>query len=163
MIPSMSEMLRVLQVEDSEPDAALILRYLEKSGYNILSERVEDAEQMRQAFARQDWDVVIADYQLPQFDATAALRTLHECGQDIPFIVVSGTIGEDSAVEMMRAGAQDYVLKDELARLAPAVERETREARSRRESRLARARLHDRDAWLALAVNVTQLGMFDFY
>src|SRR6266516_378149 len=163
MTKAMSEIIRVLQVEDSEPDAALVLRVLEKSGYIVRSERVEDAEQMRQAFARQDWDVVIADYQLPQFDAAAALQVLHECGRDIPFIVVSGTIGEDCAVDMMRAGAHDYVLKDQMARLAPAVKRETREAKSRRESRLAEARLRDRDEWLALAVNVTQLGMFDFY
>jgi two-component system cell cycle sensor histidine kinase/response regulator CckA len=159
----MSEILRVLQVEDAESDAALIIRLLEKFGYVVHSERVEDAGQMRQALARQDWDVVVADYQLPQFNAAEALRILRECTVDIPFIVVSGTIGEDRAVEMMRAGAQDYVLKDRIARLAPAVQRETREARSRRERRLAEDRLREREGWLTLAVGVTQLGMFDFY
>ncbi|MCX6626365.1 MAG: response regulator, partial [Candidatus Solibacter sp.] len=159
----MSEVLRVLQVEDSESDAALIVRLLEKSGYTVHAKRVEDAEAMRQALARQDWDVVIADYYLPQFDAAAALRILRECGRDIPFIVVSGMIGEDRAVEMMRAGAQDYVLKDRVARLVPAVQREIREAQSRGERRRAEERLRDRDEWLALAVSVTQLGMFDFY
>ena len=159
----MSEILRVLQVEDSESDAALIVRLLEKSGYTVHAERVEDAEPMRQALARQDWDVVIADYHLPQFDAAAALEILHECGRDIPFIVVSGMIGEDRAVEMMRAGAHDYVLKDRIARLVPAVQREIREAQSRGERRRAEERLRDREEWLALAVSVTQLGMFDFY
>ncbi len=159
----MSEILRVLQVEDSESDAALIVRLLEKSGYIVLAERVEDAEPMRQALARQDWDVVIADYQLPQFDAGVALDILHECGRDIPFIVVSGMIGEDRAVEMMRAGAHDYVLKDRIARLAPAIQREIREAQSRSERRLAEERLRDQEEWLALAVSATQLGMFDFY
>jgi two-component system, cell cycle sensor histidine kinase and response regulator CckA len=159
----MSEILRVLQVEDSESDAALIVRLMEKSGYIVHAERVEDAEPMRQALARQDWDVVLADYHLPQFDAVAALQILHESGRDIPFIVVSGMIGEDLAVEIMRAGAQDYVLKDRIARLAPAVQREIREAQSRRDRRQAEERLRDRDEWLALAVSVTQLGMFDYY
>lgn len=159
----MSDILRVLQVEDSESDAALIVRLLEKSGYTVHAERVEDAEPMRQSLARQDWDVVIADYHLPQFDAAAALQILHECGKDIPFIVVSGMIGEDRAVEMMRAGAQDYVLKDRIARLVPAVQREIREAQSRGERQRAEERLRDREQWLALAVSVTQLGMFDFF
>jgi two-component system cell cycle sensor histidine kinase/response regulator CckA len=159
----MSEILRVLQVEDSESDAALIIRLLEKSGYSVQSERVEDAEPMRQALARQDWDVILADHQLPQFDAAAALDILRESGQDIPFIIVSGTIGQDRAAEMMRAGAHDYVLKDRIARLAPVIERETRDAQSRRERRQADEMVRDRDEWLALAVNVTQLGMFDFY
>jgi PAS domain S-box-containing protein len=159
----MSEILRVLQVEDSESDAALIVRLLEKSGYTVHAERVEEAEPMRQALARQDWDVVIADFHLPQFDAVAALEILHECGRDIPFIVVSGMIGEDRAVEMMRAGAHDYVLKDRIARLVPAVQREIRECQSRGERRRTEERLRDREEWLALAVSVTQLGMFDFY
>src|SRR5580692_2417793 len=159
----MSEMLRVLQVEDAESDAALMIRLLERSGYIVCAERVEDAGQMREALAREDWDVVTADYQLPQFDAAGALRILQEIKLDIPFIVVSGAIGEDRAVEMMRAGAQDYVLKDRIARLAPAIQREIREAQARRESRLAEDRFRERKEWLALAVGVTQLGMFDFY
>jgi signal transduction histidine kinase/DNA-binding response OmpR family regulator len=159
----MSETLRVLQVEDSESDAALMVRLLEKSGYRVHAERVEEAEPMRRALAREDWDVVIADFQLPRFDAGAALEILHESGRDIPFIVVSGMIGEDRAVEMMRAGAHDYVLKDRIARLVPAVQREIRECQSRGERRRAEEQLRDRDEWLALAVSVTQLGMFDFY
>jgi len=159
----MSEILRVLQVEDSESDAALIVRVLEQFGYVVHSDRVEEAEQMRQALAHREWDVVIADYRLPQFNAAEALRILHESSRDIPFIVVSGAIGEDFAVEMMRAGAQDYVLKDRIARLAPAVQRETREARSRRDRRQEEDRSREKDAWLALAVAVTELGMFDFY
>jgi signal transduction histidine kinase/DNA-binding response OmpR family regulator len=159
----MSETLRVLQVEDSESDAALMVRLLEKSGYSVHAERVEEAAPMRQALARENWDVVIADFQLPQFDAGAALEILHESGRDIPFIVVSGMIGEDRAVEMMRAGAHDYVLKDRIARLVPAVQREIRECQSRGERRRAEEQLRDKDEWLALAVSVTQLGMFDFY
>ncbi len=131
----MAEHLRVLQVEDSESDAALIVRNLEKSGYIVDAERVETAEQMRRGLARQTWDIIVADYQLPQFDAAEALRIRNATAREIPFIIVSGTIGEDCAVEMMRAGAQDYVLKHRMVRLAPAVQREIQSARARRELR----------------------------
>jgi PAS domain S-box-containing protein len=133
----MGKPLRVLQVEDSESDAALIVRILRKAGYNVDSERVEDAKEMHRALAAKDWEVIIADYRLPQFDARAALAVLQETGKDIPLIVVSATIGEDVAVEMMRSGAQDYLMKDNLARLAPTVERELREAATRLERKCA--------------------------
>ena len=106
----MSERLRVLQIEDSESDAALIIRLIEKAGYQVYCERVEDAGQLRGALANQAWDVIVADYYLPQFDAPAALNILLETGQDIPFIVVSGRMGEDVAVAMMKSGAHDYLL-----------------------------------------------------
>jgi len=131
----MNERLQVLQVEDSDSDAALIVRNLEKSGYVVQAERVETAEHFREALARQRWDIILADYQLPQFDAAEALRTRNAIARDIPFIIVSGTIGEDCAVEMMRAGAQDYVLKHRMVRLAPAVQREIQAARARRDLR----------------------------
>jgi PAS domain S-box-containing protein len=158
----MLEKLRLLQVEDSETDAALIVRHLEKSGYQVYSERVQDEEPLRLALNRSDWEVIVSDYQLPQFDAGEALRIRNECARDVPFIVVSGTIGEDRAVEMMRAGAQDYVLKDRISRLAPAVRRAVQEARAHREHRTVEAQLRDRDEWLALAVEATKLGTFDF-
>jgi PAS domain S-box-containing protein len=139
----MGKPLRLLQVEDLESDAALIVRLLKKAGYDIESERVEDATEMRRALASRTWDVIIADYRLPQFDARAALRVLQETRRDIPFIVVSATIGEDVAVEMMRSGAQDYVIKGSLARLAPAVERELREAGARLERRRAERALQE--------------------
>jgi len=131
----MDEVLRVLQIEDSEGDAALICRALEQAGRRVQMERVETAEEMLAALERQEWDVVISDHKLPRFDAPSALRTLQETGRDIPFIVVSGTIGELVAVETMRAGAHDYLTKEHLARLGPAVEREVREARMRRDRR----------------------------
>jgi len=138
----MSDVLRVLQVEDSESDAALIVRLLQKAGYDVHAERVEDAATMRAALTRQTWGVIVADYQLPGFDAPAALEVLHETGLDLPFIVVSGTIGEDLAVAMMKAGAHDYLMKGNLARLAPAVEREIKEAHVRRERGRAEESLH---------------------
>lgn len=128
----MSEPLRLLHVEDSPNDAALTERALTMAGYTIYSERVSTAIEMRAALSKQTWDLIVADYRLPQFDAKSALSMLHESGHDIPFIVVSGTLGEDLAVSMMKAGAQDYVLKHNLARLAPAVDREIGDVRARR-------------------------------
>jgi two-component sensor histidine kinase len=145
----MGETLRVLQVEDSPGDAALVERTLSKSGCAVYSERVVNAQEMRAALTKQSWDVIIADYRLPEFGAPSALSTLQESGQDIPFIVVSGAMGEDVAVAMMRAGAQDYLLKHDLARLAPAVEREIRDARTRREREQAEVALGESQERLA--------------
>jgi two-component sensor histidine kinase len=144
----MSEELRVLQVEDSESDAALIERRLESAGYDVRVERVEDADGMRAALATKMWDVIISDHQLPRFDASAALGILQETGRDIPFIVVSGAIGEETAVALMKAGAHDYLLKGSLGRLAPVVRREIREARMRREGKHAEKVLQEKEALL---------------
>ncbi len=127
--------LAALIVEDTESDAQLIMRLLRKAGYELECERVETAEQMRIALVGRDWDVVISDYKMPRFDGLAALKLLHQTGRDIPFIVVSGTIGEETAVAMMKAGAHDYLIKGSLARLVPAVERELGQAAIRREQK----------------------------
>jgi PAS domain S-box-containing protein len=154
--------LRVLQVEDSPNDAALIVRALERSGFDVEAVRTESAAQMREALSASTFDIIISDYLLPQFDAPAALNVLHENGADIPFIVVSGTIGEDVAVLMMRSGAHDYILKDNLARLQPAVSREIAEAQTRRARQAAESALRESEERLALAIDATQLGTFDF-
>jgi diguanylate cyclase (GGDEF)-like protein/PAS domain S-box-containing protein len=127
----MSRDLAVLIVEDVESDAELAIRWLKKAGHEVVYARVESASQLKDAVEEQAWDVIIADYSLPQFSAPAALKLLQETGLDIPFIVVSGTIGEEIAVAMMKAGAHDYLLKDNLARLAPAIERELDQAQVR--------------------------------
>ncbi len=129
--------LRVLIVEDSEDDAELLLYELERHGYDPISERVDTPVAMNAALHTQQWDIVIADYTLPNFSAPAALKLLKEKALDLPFIIVSGTIGEDIAVAAMKAGAHDYLMKGTLARLAPAVERELREASERRQRRVA--------------------------
>jgi DNA-binding NtrC family response regulator len=159
----MSETLRVLQVEDSESDAGLILRRLELAGYDVHSQRVEAPDTMRDALALDEWDIVIADHHMARFDAPGALRILHESGRDIPFIVVSGSIGEELAVAMMKSGAHDYVLKDRLARLVPAVERELREAISRRHRHRVEQDLAESRERLSLAIEATQLGTFDHF
>lgn len=128
--------LRVLVVEDNPDDAALEERELRRGGFEPTVRRVETPEEMREALRSEDWDVVLSDYRLPRFNAPAALHLLRSSGLDIPFIVVSGSVGEQEGVEVMRAGARDYFPKDRLARLAAAVERELDEAQQRR----ARAR-----------------------
>lgn len=129
--------LSVLIVEDSESDAQLAVRLFGKAGYQVTSLRVETRGAMAAALAHGAWDSVIADHSMPEFDAFAALETLQSTGLDIPFIVVSGHIGEETAVALMKAGAADYVKKDNLGRLTAAVERELREAATRREHRQA--------------------------
>jgi len=133
--------LRVLMVEDSEDDACLILRELGRGGFEVSYERVETSSAMGAALAERTWDVVISDYSLPHFSAPAALRLLQARGLDLPFIIVSGTVGEEAAVAAMRAGAHDYLMKDNLRRLVAAVQREVREAEVRRGRRRADAAL----------------------
>jgi len=133
----MSVPVRILFVEDSRDDVDLVLHELRRSGFTPDHWVVETAEAMRRALAEEDWDLVIADHSMPHFDAPGALAVLRRSGQDLPFIVVSGHIGEEQAVACMRAGASDYLSKDHLARLVPVVERELREAAQRRVARAA--------------------------
>ncbi len=158
----MSEQLRLLQVEDSESDAALVVRLLDRGGYEVRSRRVDSPAEMRAALESEAWDVVIADHRMAQFDAPDALRILRETGQDIPFIIVSGSIGEELAVTLMKSGAHDYVSKENLARLIPVVGREVREARSRRDRGQAERDLRASEERMALAIQATQLGTFDY-
>lgn len=130
--------LRVLVVEDSEFDAQIMITLLRKGGYDVTSHRVENAEALRAALKEQEWHLILADYNLPSFSAPAALEVLKETGLDLPFIIVSGGIGEDIAVASMKAGAHDYLMKGNLHRLAPAVDRELREAANRASQREAR-------------------------
>jgi PAS domain S-box-containing protein len=132
-------------VEDSADDAELVARQLRRGGWDPEIRRVETAEAMEAALAEARWDVVLADYALPQFSGPAALAQLRRAGLDLPFIIVTGAISEDTAVAAMRAGAHDYVMKDNLRRLGPAIQRELREAEERRqlagvEASLARER-----------------------
>jgi len=134
---TVSTPLSVLIVEDNEDDAQLILRELRRGGFAPSWVRVETAAAMADALAQADWQVVISDYSLPGFSAPLALQLMQDRGLDLPFLIVSGTIGEETAVAALKAGAHDFLLKDGLSRLVPAVERELREAASRREKRAA--------------------------
>jgi PAS domain S-box-containing protein len=140
--------LRVLLIEDSKYDAELVRRELSKAGYELTCEVVDNLAAMRLALEERSWDVIISDYSMPQFSGRAALALYKEMGLDFPFITISGTTGEDIAVEMMKAGVHDYVMKNNLARLAPAIEREVRAARERLQRR------HAETQWAHLAAIV---------
>lgn len=131
----MTKPLRTLIVEDSEDDAELLLRELRHGGYDPAHARVETPEAMSAELSAHTWDIVFADYTMPHFNAFDALALMRNTGLDLPFIIVSGTIGEDRAVVAMKAGAHDYILKGNLKRLVPAVERELRDAAVRRKHR----------------------------
>jgi signal transduction histidine kinase len=128
----MSRSLRLLLVEDSPEDAELVVREIEASGYHVEWARVQTAVDLRAAL-RSPWDVVVSDYAMPGFSGPAALAILRAHDPHTPFIMVSGTIGEDTAVAALKAGANDFLVKDRLARLVPAVERELRESAARSE------------------------------
>ncbi|MEN6584634.1 MAG: PAS domain S-box protein [Sulfuricella sp.] len=136
-----SRALRLLLVEDSADDAELIGVELTLAGFEVAMTRVESGPEMKAALQTQAWDAIISDYSLPVFSAEAALATLQSCKLDLPFIIVSGHVGEEAAVALMKAGAHDFVMKGRLARLAPALERELREAAMRRERHEAQERM----------------------
>jgi PAS domain S-box-containing protein len=135
--------LRVLMIEDDENDVILLKRYLQRSGFDVTAVCVETCEAMKQALCDAQWDIVISDFRLPNFNGSEALKQLKESELDIPFIIVSGAIGEEAAVEAMRIGAHDYVMKDNLTRLGPVIERELREVTVRNERRLTEKALSE--------------------
>jgi PAS domain S-box-containing protein len=142
----MDPYLRVIIVEDSEDDTLLTLRELRRGGYTLEYVRVDTPQTMQSALEQQPWDIIIADYTLPAFSAPEALKLLQSLKLDLPFIIVSGTIGEDIAVAAMKGGAHDYIIKGNLARLVPAVERELREAQERYKRHSAEEALRDSEA-----------------
>jgi PAS domain S-box-containing protein len=151
----MGQPLRMLLVEDSELDAELLLRELRRGGYDVRAQRVASAEAMAGALEQQRWDIVISDYVMPGFSGIEALQLFHDKGLDVPFIVVSGHIGEEIAVAAMQAGADDYLMKDRLARLRPAVARALEQAEIRRAHRRANAALKEsEERFRQLAENV---------
>jgi signal transduction histidine kinase len=127
-----ADVVRLLLVEDNEDDAVLIANQLRRGGIEVSYDRVETAEALLASLAQNTPDLVISDCKMPAFDSQEALQLLHDTTVNVPFIVVSGQIGEEAAADLMRAGAQDFVLKSDLARLAPAVQRELRSAKDRR-------------------------------
>src|SRR5664280_2680582 len=139
--------LRMLIVEDSEDDALLVLRGLKKGGYSPLYERVETSAAMKKALKEKQWDIILCDYKMPQFSGKQAIALLKETNIDIPLIIVSGTIGEETALECMRSGAHDYVMKDNLSRLCPAIARELEEAKLRNKQQQAEEALQESEKY----------------
>ena len=152
--------VRLLLIEDSPTDATLTVAALRRAGHQVEVLRVETEVELRAALAAGTWDVITCDWAMPQFSAPAALAVLDELDLDVPFIIVSGTIGEELAVDMMRAGAHDYVLKDRIARLAPAVEREIHRARDRAQQRRAASEQAATEARYRRIVENTNQGVW---
>ena len=152
-LPYMTTPLRLLIIDDSTTDSALLYDHLAKAGIELVSKRVDNAADMIAALQTSVWDIIICDYVMPNFDALQALKVLKEANPDIPFIVISGAIGEDAAVEAMRAGAQDYLVKNNFSRLVPAIKRELANAENRRERRKSHARLKASEARLRAIVD----------
>ena len=137
----MSEPLRLLLIEDSPDDAELVLREVRRGGFDVASQRVENAAQLQGALKHEDWDIIICDFMLPQFTALDALDQIRSSGLDLPVLIISGTIGEESAVAALKNGAHDFLVKGNLARLVPAIRREMQDAVTRREHRQAQLAL----------------------
>ena len=159
----MPSRLHVLLVEDSEDDAELLALVLKRGGYSPILRRVETPKALHQAL--QDgtaWDVVISDYTLPHFNGMDALEIIKESGLDIPFILLSGTIGEDVAVNAMIQGARDYIMKNKMARLVPAIEREMRETKVRCERKQAEDALFLSEAKLSLYFQQSPLAIIEW-
>ena len=153
----MAQPLQVLIVEDSENDAELLLRQLRKAGFEPEHQRVQDAAAMRRALDDRSWDVVLSDYSMPRFTGLEALELMRETGQDLPFILISGTVGEDVAVAAMRAGAHDYLMKGHLRLLGQAIEREMEAAQTRRERARGIAKIDHLNRVLRAIRDINQL------
>ena len=151
--------LRALILEDSHSDTLLLLRELKRAGYEVDFTRVDNAQDMLAALEDAVWDVILSDFSMPDFNATTALKLVQELGIDIPFIIVSGTMGEETAVAAMKAGAHDYFPKGKIARLAAAINREVREAQERRQRRMAEEELRRAEERFTKAFQVSPIGV----
>jgi HD-GYP domain-containing protein (c-di-GMP phosphodiesterase class II) len=137
----MSELIRLLIVDDSEDDALLLVRQIKQGGSDPTFLRVDSAKAMKDALTKQPWDIIFSDYNMPHFNTSEALDIYNQSRLDLPFIIVSGAVGEETAVELMKAGAHDFIKKNNLARLIPAIERELRDAEVRRERKKVQEKL----------------------
>jgi PAS domain S-box-containing protein len=155
----MGDALRVLTVEDNELDAELVILALKRSGYEVTHARVQTAAGLREALA-QSWDVILSDYSMPGFDGLEALRLVREQGMDVPFLIVSGTIGEETAVAALQAGADDFLIKGKLGRLKSAVERALRERSMRVARQAAEQALRESEERYRRIIETTNEGVW---
>ena len=152
----MEKLLRILIIEDSEDDTLLLLRQLQLDGYHPVYKRVDSAEEVESTLDKQKWDIVISDYVLPHFSGLEALRLIRSKDVDIPCIIVSGRITDETAVAAMKAGARDYIMKDNLKRMGAAIERELAETEARRERRKTQDQLKEVSEKLYLVTETIQ-------
>ena len=152
--------MRVLIVEDSKIEAKFTVNLLKKNGYSVVHERVETEEQMVAALEEHKWDIIISDYQMPDFDGMRALQVFQRYELDIPFILVSGKIGEETAVDLMKMGAHDYIMKGNTARLVPAIRSHLKDAANRRENLRLEKRLKESEAQYRGFFENAHIGIF---
>ena len=152
--------LSVLIVEDSKIEAKFTANLLKKNGYDVTTERVETEGTMKQQLDEREWDIIISDNQMPDFDGMGALKLFLQYNLDIPFILVSGKIGEEAAVDLMKMGANDYIMKGNTARLVPAIKSHLAEAKNRRERKLLEKKLHDSEAQYRGFFENAAIGIF---
>lgn len=157
----MTKALHVLHIEDSNDDSIILTRMLRQSGYDLTLTRVDTAASLEAALHERTWDVVIADWNVPSIHTLSVMQQLKQTNKDLPFIIVSGSIGEEAAVEAMLAGANDYVMKNKLARLVPAIERELRESAVRRRKQAVEKSLIEFEQRLELALEGGSIGIWD--
>jgi len=155
----MKNKIRVLIIEDNADDSVLEIDEIKRGGFDIVYEQIETRAAMREALRNKSWDFIISDYSLPQFSGLDALEELKETGLDIPFVLISGTIGEDTAVAAMKAGAHDYIMKNNLSRLVPAFDRELKEAELRHQKRQADEAL--KSSMHSLKIQIAQYRMLN--
>lgn len=150
----MTKPLKVLIVEDSEQDTSLLIRELVKSGYSPIHKRVDTDLDMQAALDSENWDIVLSDYVMPHFSGLGSIRLVRQKNPELPLIIISGQIGEDTAVEAMKAGAHDYIVKGKLKRLGPAIERELEESANRRQRKKAEQELAVKEEELRLSKKI---------
>lgn len=156
-----NQKLRSLIIEDSEDDTLLLIRELKKGGFHVEYERVETAVTMEKALREKKWDIILCDYKMPKFDGASAISLLKETKLDLPIIIISGTIGEETAVECMRLGAQDYLMKGKLSRLCSAIKRELEDARIRRRHKQTEEALHQSEEKYKTMLDNMQEGYYE--
>lgn len=158
--PSPAQPLAALIVEDSNIEAKFTTNLLRKNGYDVTSERVETEAEMERALDERDWDLIISDFQMPEFDGMRALKIFQKRKIDIPFILVSGKIGEEAAVDLMKMGAHDYIMKGNTARLIPAIKSQLQDAANRREKTLLEKRVRESEAQYRGFFENAAIGIF---